>query len=200
VALTVGAEGAVTRILFGKETEDQSVYVKVGDRPTVFTVGEWSYRDADKKTADFRDKTIVSAARDDVQEIRVEHEGGETFRLTRGEGGAWKMADAEPAPDASTVDQFLNDLLALEGYEIVADEAGDLAPYGLAPARLTITLLGKEEKPLGTARFGKHEPKPPATEYTAMRDGSPTVYHVREYQFTRIDKKKSDFLPQPTPQ
>jgi hypothetical protein len=200
VSLTAGADGPVTRILFGKDAEDKSVYVKVGDRPTIFTVGDWSYRDSDKKTGDLRDKTIVAAvARDDVQEIRIDHAGFDTARLLRGDGGAWKFGEGDGTPVSAMVDQFLSDLLSLKGYEIVTDEAEDLVPYGLAPANLTITLIGKEEKPLATARFGSHQPKPPATEYTAMRAGSPTVFHVRDYQFSRIAKDRKDFLPQPTP-
>jgi hypothetical protein len=199
VSLTAGADGPVTRILFGKDAEDKSVYVKVGDRPTIYTVGDWSFRDSDKKTGDLRDKTIVGVSRDDVQEIRIDHAGFDAVRLLRGDGGAWKFGEGEGTPVSATVDQFLNDLVSLKGYEIVTDEAADLVPYGLAPANLTITLIGKEETPLATARFGSHQPKPPATEYTAMRAGSPTVYHVRDYQFSRIAKDRKDFLPQPTP-
>jgi hypothetical protein len=199
VSLTAAADAPVTRILFGGEAADKSVYVKIGDKPTIFTVGDWSFRDADKKTGDLRDKTIVGVARDDVQEIRIDRAGRDPFRFLRGDGGVWKFGEGEGTPVSATVDQFLSDLVSLKGYEIVADEPADLVPYGLAPANLTITLLAKEEKPLTTARFGKHEPKPPATEYTAMRAGSPTVYHVRDYQFARIDKQRIDFLPQPTP-
>jgi Domain of unknown function (DUF4340) len=199
VDLAIGADGAVTRLLFGKETTDKSVYVKLGDRPTIFTVGEWGFRDADKKTADFRDKTILAAKKDDVREIRVDHEGGGAFSLKRGDDGAWKVTGADASVSEPGTDQFLDDLLSLKGYEIVTDEAGDLAQYGLEPASLKIALLDKDGKLLSAARFGKYEPKPPAAEYTAMREGSSTVYHVREYQFTRIDKSESDFLPKPTP-
>jgi hypothetical protein len=197
IELGVGADGALTRVLFGKEAEDKSVYVKVGDRATIFTVGDWSYRDADKTTADFRDKTILPAAKGDVHEIRFEREGGEKFLLKREGDSGWKI-DGGAAID-STVDAFLDDLLGLEGYEIVSDEPGDLAAYGLDPAARKVTLLGKDGAVIGAARFGSHSPEPPATEHTAMREGSPTVYHVRDFQITRIDKSAGDFLPKPTP-
>ena len=38
----------------------------------------------------------------------------------------------------------------------------------------------------------------PATEYTAQHDGEATVFRLREYEFTRLDKKASDFLTKPT--
>jgi hypothetical protein len=64
---------------------------------------------------------------------------------------------------------------------------------------LTITVRGKDAT-LGVARFGTHQPEPPATEHTAQHDGEATVFHVREHEFTRLDKKARDFLPKPTAQ
>lgn len=199
IELATAEDAAPMRILFGKESDDKSVYVKIGDRPTIYAVGEWAYRDADKNVNDFRDKKILPAEAAEVREIRVARADGETFALARGKEGAWSMKDRDTPPDAAAVDRFLTDLVDLEGYEIVAEEGGDLGQFGLAPPALTITLLGADGAEIAGAIFGSHTPQPPTKEVTAKRTGAPAVFHVREYQFSRIDKRAADFLPKPTP-
>ena len=199
VVLAVGADGTNTQILFGKEAEDKSVYVKVGNRPTVFTIGDWAYRDVDKGLNDFRDKSLLVAAADDVRGLELVHDDGERVVLSRDEAGKWKIEGQEGAPEDMSVDRFRDDLLALKGYEIVADAPADLEQFGLAKPALVVTARGKDGAVLGTVRFGSHTPAPPATEYTAQREGQNAVLHIRDYQFKRIDKRAPDFLPKPTP-
>lgn len=199
VSLAVGADGATTEVLFGKEAEDKSVYVKAGNRPTIFAVGDWAYRDVDKELNDFRDKSLLAASADDVRGLDLVREDGETVSLSRDDAGKWTLRGQEAAPEEAAVDRFRDDLLGLDGYEIVTDAPPDLEQYGLGKPKLTVTAHGKDGAVLGSVRFGSHTPAPPATEYTAQRDGQATVFHIRDYQFTRLDKKASDFLPKPTP-
>ena len=173
--------------------------MKVGNRPTVFSVGDWSFRDVDKGLNDFRDKTLLAAGRDDVRSIELIADDGSTTSLTRDEGGKWKVENQNEAADENAISRFLDDLLTLKGYEIVADAPPDLQPFGLVQPKLSVTVRGKDGAELGTARFGTHSPAPPATEYTAQRGGQPTVFHIREYQFTRLNKKAADFAVKPTP-
>lgn len=197
VALSIGADNAETRLLVGKEGEDKSISVKVGHRPTVFSVGEWSYRDLNKTANDFRDKTVLAFDQAAVSEIELAPAEGEPTVLVRGEGGAWSVRGADGTADAERVEQLLTGLAGLKGWEIVTDAPADLGEYGLATPQLTITLRGADAAPLGSVRFGSHTPSPPATEYTAQRDGLATVFHVREFQFTQLNKQRADFLPPP---
>jgi hypothetical protein len=199
IELATAEDTTPTQILFGKESDGKSVYVKIGARPTIYAVGDWSYRDANKNVNDFRDKKVLPADAADVREIQVARADGETFALTRVEGGTWSMKDRDTTPDAAAVDRFLDDLVRLEGYEIAAEEAGDLGQFGLAPPALTITLLDADGAEIAGAIFGSHTPKPPTKEVTAKRTDAPAVFHVREYQYSRVDKRAADFLPKPTP-
>lgn len=186
-------------VLVGKDKEDnKDVYLKVAERPTVYTVGSWGYRDLDKGANDFRDKTVLAFANDEVGSIELRHGDGETFALKRGEDGAWKVEGESATPVAATVDRFVGDLVALKGYEIAADAPGDLGAYGLASPLLTITVRDKQAKEIGTALFGAYEADS-AKQYAAMRAGQQTVLRVRDYTFNQLNKKKADFLPKPTP-
>lgn len=199
IRLASGKDEAETAVLFGNTNEkEKSVYVKVGSRPTIFAVGDWSYGNVDKHVADFRDKTILAFKPEEATEIEVARSDGGSFVLQR-KDDEWTLADSEPPPSADQVNRFVNDLKQLKGYEIADDNPTDLSKYGLASPTLTITVRGKDDSTIGVARFGSYQPEPPSTEYTAQHDGEATVFLVREYEFTRLDKKESDFLPKPTP-
>jgi Domain of unknown function (DUF4340) len=200
VVLGIGADKAETTLLVGKEDKEKKrTYVKVGNRPTIFEVGDWVYRDFNKNLGDLRDKTILALSKNDVASIEVSHTGGGGFTLKKDAAGKWSIEGVQGQPDNAKVEAFLGDLVDLKGYEIADEHPTDLTQYGLAAPALTITARDKNGTVLGQARFGRHVPKPPTTEFTAQREGQPTVFHVREYQFDRIDKKAADFLPKPTP-
>jgi hypothetical protein len=197
IRLAIGEEEAETQVLFGNTDEkEKSVFVKVASRPTIFAVGDWSYENVDKDLGDFRDKTILAFDEADAVEIEVARTDGESFSLKRNDD-AWTLTGSAEPPSKDLVDRFVGDLRALQGYEIAADNPTDLDQYGLTSPSLTITVRGKDS-PIGVARFGSYQPEPPATEYTAQHDGEAAVFRVREHEFTRLDKKPSDFLPKPT--
>jgi hypothetical protein len=197
IRLAIGEDDAETQVLFGNTNEEEkSVYVKVASRPTIFAVGDWSYENVDIGLGDIRDKTILAFEEADVEEIELARIDGDSFVLKRTDGVWTSTGSADPA-STDLVDAFIRDLKGLQGYEIAEDNPADLGQYGLASPALTITVRGKDST-LGVARFGAHQPEPPATEYTAQHDGEATVFRVREYEFTRLDKKENDFRPKPT--
>jgi len=199
IRLAIGEDESETQVSFGNTNEEEkSVFVKVASRPTIFAVGDWSYDNVDKSLDDFRDKTILPFDEAAAVEIEVARTEGDSFVLTRTDD-AWTLSDTAEPPSQDLVDRFVADLQQLQGYEIADNDPTDLSLFGLAPPSLTITVRGQDST-LGVGRFGSHQPEPPATEYTAQHDGEATVFHVREYEFTRLDKKASDFLPKPTAQ
>jgi hypothetical protein len=113
VSIVAGADGAATDVLFGKEAEDKSVYVKVGNRPTIFAVGDWAFRDVDKGPNDFRDKTLLAVPKDDVKGVELARDDGETVALSRDDAGKWKLQNQQTEPDEKSIDRFLDDLLAV---------------------------------------------------------------------------------------
>ncbi len=198
IALSIGADGTETDLLVGGENDKQEIYVKSADRPTVYTAGSWLSRDFNKGVNDFRDKTVLSFEPADVKAVEVTRDGAETFVLKRNDSGDWAMAEAEGAVDGGGIDRFVNALSNLDGYEIASEGADDLASYGLAPPTVNITVRATDDTSIGTVRLGSYKPDPPETQYTAMREGGSTVFHLREYLFKQLDKKKSDFLSKPT--
>jgi hypothetical protein len=197
VRLATGEDETETQVLFGSANEkEESVYVKLGSKPTVFAVGDWAYENVDKGLDAFRDKAILAFDEAEPSAIEVTRSDGDSFVLER-KDDAWTLAGSEELPSEDLVDRFVSDLKELKGYEIADGNPTDLSQYGLASPALTITVRSKDAT-LGVARFGSYQPEPPAVEYTAQHDGDPAVFLVREFEFTRLDKKASDFMPKPT--
>ena len=185
-----------TRLLVGDQSDKGDVYVKIADIPSVYAVGDWNYSDLNMSGSDFRDKTILTFAETDVTAVEVAPKDSESFVLVRDEAGTWSIGDQEAID--YVVDDMLGELSRLHGYEIVTDEVEGASEYGLTEPILTLTVQGKNDEPIGEVRFGSHSPHPPSTEYTAIADGRPTIFHVREFLFSRLNRGKSDYLPVPT--
>ena len=191
------ADNKAVTLLVGKEKTDgePGLYVKAGDKPTVFVIGKWANTDLSKSANDLRDKTLLAFDPTTVTEVAVTRADGEPFTLLRGDQ-RWTLQGSDAAPNASAIDAFVGALSRLNGNQILADSAGDLGPYGLATPAITIAIKGKDA-PIGTLLLGSRTPNPPATEYTAKRDDSPVVFQLRDFQFKQLDRTKTDFAAAP---
>ncbi|HUI27566.1 MAG TPA: DUF4340 domain-containing protein [Candidatus Kryptonia bacterium] len=187
-------------LLIGKENDQKQIFVKTLAQPTIYTVSEWVFRDLNKELKDFRDKTVVAFDSNAVRSLEITRGDGAAVKLARGDDQKWKVEGAGTAkPQETAITQFLTDLHDLKGFDIVADKPANLADFGLASPTLSISLRGANDAALGTVLVGRRQPEPNKTEYTAMAAGGDTVFLLRDYLFTRLDKQQKDFLEQPTP-
>ncbi|MBI1813553.1 MAG: DUF4340 domain-containing protein [Deltaproteobacteria bacterium] len=200
VALTLAKNDSEIALLVGKENDKKEIFVKASTRPTIYTVSEWVFKDLNKELKDFRDKTVLAFDKDAVRAVDIKRADGAVIKLARGDDQKWRVdgaADAKPLETAIT--QYLSDLHDLKGFDIVADKPGNRADFGLEPPLLSIALRGANDAALGGVLIGRRQPEPNKSEYTAMAQGTDTVFLVRDYVFTRLDKQQKDFIEQPTP-
>lgn len=199
ITLRLGEEGAEKTLLVGaSDAEKRQLYVQRAGQPTVYAVSDWVFRDLDKSVNDFRDKTILAFTPGDVTALTVAGPDG-TARLTRGEGGVWRLEGSDQPVSTSAVTEYLENVLEVKGYTILADAPTDLAPYGLAPPQLTVTVNGADGAALGTLLIGSRQAESGEPEHTAMAGGGTTVFTVRDYLVKRLFKKPDAFLERPTP-
>src|SRR5262249_56484267 len=64
---------------------------------------------------------------------------------------------------------------------------------------LTYTVLGEDKKNLGTVLISEHQASEGKKDYYAMAQGGPTVFLIRDYLLTRLNKQGQDFVEKPTP-
>jgi hypothetical protein len=198
VSLYLGKDNAEKDLLIGKDAADKQIYVQGSGQPTVYTVSDWVMRDLNKGLNDFRDKTLLAFDRDKVTAVEVTRKDGGHFKLVRADDKQWRVEGAGSGkPEQTAINQYVGDLHDLAGYEILADQPGDLAPFGLDHSLLTVTVFAAENKPVGTVLLASRQTEPPKKDYVAMAQGGQTVFLIRDYLFTRLDKQAQDFVEKP---
>src|SRR5262249_3981734 len=161
------------------------VYVKRASSPVVFTIGDWALKSLDKGVNQFRDKTLLGFDSARVGKVALTRKDGATVTATRGKDGAWQVDGADgKKPKDTTISRFVDDAHDLRGSDVAAEPPGDLTRFGLDAPDFRIALTDKDGHAMGTIVAAKHENK-----YYAMLDGGPTVFDVRDYMFTRLDKQ-----------
>lgn len=201
VVLFLGKDQAEKHVLIGKENPEKNteIYVQTSGLPTIYTVSDWVWRDLNKSVGDFRDKTVLAYDQEQVQAVEVTREDGQQYRLVRQDKDQWAPQGVEGKPAGTTIRQWLQDVHDLRGFEVAADNPPDLKPYGLDKPLLTIRLFGSENQELGDLRIGVATTEQGTKEYYAMSSKAATVFKVRDYLVTRLNKSAQDFIEKPTP-
>jgi hypothetical protein len=147
-------KNAPPEIAFGNDAALQGkMYVRAGDKGDVVIAAQSVRNDIAKKPEDFRDKKLTDLTT--AQVIRA------LVKTTAGEMELEKKADhweiVKPLR-ARGDDQKINDLLAqittAQIQQFVAEDRGDLRPYGLAEPRGAVTLFAVDDKTGQTLQIG----------------------------------------------
>ncbi|MBZ0251888.1 MAG: DUF4340 domain-containing protein, partial [Candidatus Methylomirabilis sp.] len=164
-------------------------YLRVGSTGEVMLVGGSFRSSVDKDLATLRDKRLFFFKRDDVRRIAVSQGGAETYALEQTDG-KWTLARPVEAKASSTeAGKILTALTGLRVEEFHAEEAGDLAEYGLDAPRMAITVVSGESGTVETVSIGaesKHE------HAYARRGDRPNVYAVKDKILVDLAKGADD--------
>ena len=201
VSVAVGADNAQKTVLIGGEKQgDQGGkqrYVKRGEKDSLFLVGDWVLRDLGKAANDFRDKTVARFASEQAAKVEVKRQDGEGFTLTRGAEKKWAIDKTpEGTLKEATLGQFVTDLHELRGFEIAADNPGDLSAYGLQEPVVTIAVYDDKGTKLASFLAGQ-KAEGESKKSFALAEGGTTVVALRDYVFDRLNKKPADFWEKP---
>jgi len=134
-------------ILFGKDAAlEGKMYVRFEDSRETFLAGQSVKKDIDKKPEEFRDRKLTDLITAQVSRIILKTPAGEMELQKKGDH--WEIVKPLRARGD---DQKINDLIAqittARIQQFVADDHGDLRPYGLAEPRGAITLFTQADKP-----------------------------------------------------
>ena len=134
-------------ILFGKDAAlEGKMYVRFENSKETFLAGQSVKKDIDKKPEEFRDRKLTDLITAQVSRIILKTPAGEMDLQKK--GNHWEIV--KPL-HARGDDQKINDLIAqittARIQQFVADDHGDLRPYGLTEPRGAITLFTQADKP-----------------------------------------------------
>jgi hypothetical protein len=143
-----------SEITFGNDAALQGkMYVRVGDGNDVFVAAQSVRNDIAKKPEDFRDKKLTDLATAQITRALLKTAAGEMEMEKKGDN--WEIVKPLRARGD---DQKIADLLAqvttAQIQQFVAEDRGDLRPYGLAEPRGSITLFAGDDKTGQTLHIG----------------------------------------------
>lgn len=139
-------QGVPPAILFGKDAAlEGRMYVRFENSKETFLAGQTVKKDIQKKPDDFRDRKLTDLITAQVSRVVLKTPAGE-MELQK-TGDHWEITKPLRARGD---DQKIGDLIAqvttARIQQFVADDHGDLHPYGLAEPRGSITLYGQDDK------------------------------------------------------
>jgi hypothetical protein len=145
--LKLSGEKAPPEIFFGKDAAvEGKMYVRFGNSKETFLVNQSVKKALDKKPEEFRDRKLTDLILAQVVRVVLKTSAGE-MELQK-TGDHW---DITKPLRARADDQKVNDLVAqittARIQQFVADDKGDLHPYGLAEPRGSMTLFTQDDKP-----------------------------------------------------
>ena len=133
-------------IFFGKDAAlEGKMYVRLEDSKETFLAAQTVRKDIEKKPEEFRDRKLTDLSTAQVSRVVLKSPAGEMelekrndhweiLKPLRARGDDQKIADLIAQVTTAQIQQF------------VADDHGDLHPFGLAEPRGAITLFTKDDK------------------------------------------------------
>ncbi len=139
-------QSAPPEILFGKDAAlGGKMYVRFENSKETFLASQSVKKDIEKKPEDFRDKKLTDLIMAQVVRVVLKTPAGEMELQKRGDH--WEITKPLRARGE---DQKIGDLIAqvttARIQQFVADDRGDLHPYGLAEPRGSIALFAQDDK------------------------------------------------------
>lgn len=141
-------------ILFGKEAAlEGKMYVRFENSKETFLVRQNIKNDIAKKPEEFRDRKLTEITSAQVTRAILKTPGGEMELEKQGDG--WEILKPLRARgDAQKIGDLLAEVTGSRIQQFVADDRGDLQPYGLAQPRGSITLFTADDKQGQTLQIG----------------------------------------------
>ncbi len=133
-------------ILFGKDAAlEGKMYVRFENSKETYLVGQSIKKEIDKKPEEFRDRKLTDLITAQVRRVILKTPAGEMELQKKGDH--WEIVKPLRAPgDDQKIADLIAQITTARIQQFVADDHGDLHPYGLAEPRGAITLFTQEDK------------------------------------------------------
>jgi Domain of unknown function (DUF4340) len=144
-------------LLFGSQAaEQEGIYVRQGDQPTVYLVDNGEAQRIMSKTAfALRDKKLLAFETATIHKVQLQYPTS-TLTLERHKD-TWQLSEPhkQTIEKRWKVDDLLYELSRLEYAKLLAEPVDDGAPFGLEAPQVRITLWPQGGSQLGPLLIGK---------------------------------------------
>ena len=199
-----GAAGEAQQIIIGtlKESDNdvsELRYAKRQGEKTLLLVDKEIVSELTKSPNEFRSKIVITASDPQIETVAVTRSGEEDFVIALDENREWGIDKTmEGVLSRSALERFVKDLTELRGYEIASDDPDDLNHYGLANPRIAFKMLGRSGEETWTILLGQNV-SDDVDSFFAMQQDRSTVFALKDYVYSRLDKGPEDFWEKPQP-
>src|SRR5438046_2645501 len=139
-------ENRPPEILFGKDAAlEGKMYVRFQNSKETFVAGQAVKKDIDKKPEEFRDRKLTDLSTLQVCRVALKTPVGE-IELDKKDTHWDILKPLRARADDQKVNDLISQVTSARVGQFVADDRGDLRPYGLAEPRGSITLFDQEQK------------------------------------------------------
>jgi hypothetical protein len=133
-------------ILFGKDAAMEGrMYVRFQNSKETFVAGQAVKKDIDKQPEEFRDRKLTDLSTLQVRRVVLKTPVGE-IELDKKDTHWDILKPLRARADDQKVSDLISQVTSARVGQFVADDRGDLRPYGLAEPRGSITLFDQEQK------------------------------------------------------
>jgi hypothetical protein len=133
-------------ILFGKDAAMEGrMYVRFQNSKETFLAGQSVKKDIDKKPEEFRDRKLTDLSNAQVRRVVLKTPAGE-IELEKKDTHWEILKPLRARADDEKVNDLISQVTSARIGEFVAEDRGDLRPYGLAEPRGSITLFDQEQQ------------------------------------------------------
>jgi len=136
-------------IFFGKDAAlEGKMYVRFGNSKETFLASQSVKKAIDKKPEDFRDRKLTDLIMAQVVRVVLKTSAGEMELQKKGDH--WEiLKPLHTRADDQKVSDLVAQVTTARIQQFVADDRGDLHPYGLADPHGSLTLFAQDDKSAG---------------------------------------------------
>jgi Domain of unknown function (DUF4340) len=155
--LKLRGKDAPPEILFGKDAAlEGKMYVRLENSKETFLAAQSIKKEIEKKAAEFRDRKLTDLITAQVSRVVLKTATGEMELQKKGDH--WEIVKPLRARgDDQKIADLIAQMTTARIQQFVADDRGDLHPYGLAEPRGSITLFAQDDKPAGRTDSSRGE-------------------------------------------
>src|SRR6266513_807135 len=141
-------------IFFGKDAAlEGKMYVRFGNSKETFLANQSVKKAIDKKPEDFRDRKLTDLIMAQVVRVVLKTSAGEMELQKKGDH--WDiLKPLHTRADDQKVSDLIAQVTTARIQQFVADDRGDLHPYGLAEPHGSLTLFAQDDKEGQTLQVG----------------------------------------------
>src|SRR5881394_2753991 len=144
-------------IFFGKDAAlEGKMYVRFGNSKETFLASQSVKKAIDKKPEDFRDRKLTDLIMAQVVRVVLKTSAGEMELQKKGDH--WDiLKPLHTRADDQKVSDLIAQVTTARIQQFVADDRGDLHPYGLAEPHGSLTLVAQNDKSAGRTDSSRGE-------------------------------------------